>query len=128
MRIEELLEEVDRKHPNNVDRLFKWGRITQLEKMLLDECLLTHRISEAERRKAEEIAETETLEAGYEMLAQPPYHDVYIHYVAAQIAAINADTDAYTNESTLYNNALLTYKNYFNRTHRSLDGGQRWRF
>ena len=82
----------------------------------------------AEAEKAAQIAGMETLEAGYEPLAQPPYQDVYIHYVAAEIAAINADTDAYTNESTLYNNALLTYKNYFNRTHRSLDGGQRWRF
>lgn len=128
MTIDEMLTEIDRKHPNNVDHAYKWGKITQMEKFLLDECLKTHQISTEEAEKAAEIASMETLEAGYEPLAQPPYHDLYIHYVAAEIAAINADTDNYQNESTLYNNALLTYKNYFNRTHRSLDGGQRWRF
>lgn len=128
MTIDEMLEEIDRKYPNNVDKVFKWGKITQMEKYLLDECLKTHQISPAEAEKAAEIAGMETLEAGYTPLAQPPYHDLYIHFVAAEIAAINADTDAYGNESALYNNALLTYKNYFNRMHRSLDGGQRWRF
>ena len=128
MTVREILAEVDRKHPNNVDTYYKWGRITQMEKLLLDECLMTHQISEDEQKKAQEIAALATLEEDYEPLAQPPYHDLYVHYVAAQIAAINADTDMYANESALYNNALLTYKNYFNRTHRSMDGGQRWRF
>ena len=128
MTVKELLEEVDSKHPNNVDTVYKWGRITQAEQLLLDECLKTHEISVAEQKKAAEIAALRMVDADYEPLAQPPYHDLYIHYVAAQIAALNADTDAYTNEATLYNNALLTYKNWFNRTHRSIDNGQRWRF
>lgn len=128
MTVKELLEEVDRKHPNNVDTAYKWGRITQAEQLLLDECLKTHEISVAEQKKAAEIAALHMVDADYEPLAQPPYHDLYVHYVAAQIAAINADTDAYANEATMYNNALLTYKNWFNRTHRSIDNGQRWRF
>lgn len=128
MTVKELLEEVDRKHPNNVDTVYKWGRITQAEQLLLDECLKTHEISVAEQKKAAEIAALHMVDADYEPLAQPPYHDLYVHYVAAQIAAINADTDAYANEATMYNNALLTYKNWFNRTHRSIDNGQRWRF
>lgn len=128
MTIRDLLEDVDRLYPNQADPEYKWARITQIEKMLRDECLLTHQISEAEAQKAAEIASHDTLPADYEPIAQPPYHDLYIHYAAAQIAAINADSDGYANQSTLFNNALLTYKNYFNRTHRSLDGGQRWRF
>lgn len=128
MTVAEMLSEVDRKYPNNVDMAHKWGWIAQMEKLLLDECLKTHKLSVWEEKKAEEIASIDTPEADYCPLAQPPYHDLYIHYLAAQIAGINADTDAYANESALYNNALLTYKNAFNRTHRAADDGQRWRF
>ena len=124
----DILAQIDRQYPNNVDSADKWGMIRQLEKLLLDECLKTHEISVWEENKAAEIAALDPMQADYIPLAQPPYHDLYIHYAAAMMAGLNADTDAYINESTLYNNALLTYKNMFNRTHRTKDSGQRWRF
>ena len=45
-----------------------------------------------------------------------------------QIALVNTDTDQYENEQTLYNNALLTYKNWFNRTHRARIAGPKFLF
>ena len=124
----DILAQIDRQYPNNVDSRDKWDLIKQMEKLLLDECLATHELSVWEENKAAEIAALDPMQADYIPLAQPPYHDLYIHYAAAQIAGLNADTDAYQNESALYNNALLTYKNMFNRTHRTKDSGQRWRF
>ena len=123
----DMLAQIDRQYPNNVDSRDKWDLIKQMEKLLLDECLQTHELSVWEENKAAEIAALDPMQADYIPLAQPPYHDLYIHYAAAQIAGLNADTDAYGNESTLYNNALLTYKNMFNRTHRMKETGQRWR-
>lgn len=128
MTVADILGQVDRKYPNNVDMAHKWGWIAQIEKLLLDECLKTHQLNVWEQNKAAEMENMGVPEADYSPLAQPPYHDLYIHFVAAQIASVNADTDAYDNESALYNNALLTYKNMFNRTHRGADNGQRWRF
>ena len=55
MNVMEILAEVDMKYPNDVEQAHKWGWITTLEKLLLDECLRTHEISEAEQKKAEEI-------------------------------------------------------------------------
>ena len=51
-----------------------------------------------------------------------------MHYISMQIALVNVDTEQYENESTLYNNALLTYKKWFNRTHRSRERNLKWRF
>ena len=56
MNVMEILAEVDMKYPNDVELAHKWGWITTLEKQLLDECLMTHEISEAEQQKAAEIA------------------------------------------------------------------------
>ena len=128
MTVEEILAEVDMKYPNDVDKAHKWGWITQLEKLIVDECFLTHIISDQEKERVKRAVETVTFSRDYLPLAQPPYQDVYIHYLSSKIAQLNVDTDAYENESTLFNNALLTYKNMFNRTHRSIDKGQRWRF
>lgn len=127
MEVRDILAEVDLKYPNDVDTAHKWGWITQMDKLLLDEVLKTHELKVCEEKKAAEIESMTTARSDYEPLAQPPYQDVYIHYLAMQMAMINADTDAYNNESALYNNALLTYKNMFNRTHRTKETGKRWR-
>lgn len=128
MNVMEILAEVDMKYPNDVDQAHKWSWITTLEKQLMDECLMTHEISETEQQKAAEIARMKDLDRDYEPLAQPPYYEVYVHFLSMQIALINTDTDQYDNEQTLYNNALLTYKNWFNRTHRSGGSKLKWRF
>lgn len=128
MNVMEILAEVDMKYPNDVELAHKWSWITTLEKLFLDECLLTHEISEAELKKAEEIAALKDVDRDYEPLAQPPYYEVYVHFLGMQIALVNTDTDEYANEQTLYNNALLTYKKWFNRTHRSRGNRDKWRF
>lgn len=128
MNVMEILAEVDLKYPNDVDISQKWSWITTLEKMLLDECLMTHELSEEERIRAEEIRRLKDVGRDYKPVAQPPYHEVYVHYISMQIALVNVDTEQYENESTLYNNALLTYKKWFNRTHRSRERNLKWRF
>ena len=128
MNVMEILAEVDMKYPNDVDQVHKWSWITTLEKQLLDECLMTHEISAEEQQKAAEIARMKALDRDYEPLAQPPYYEVYVHFLGMQIALVNTDTDQYDNEQTLYNNALLTYKNWFNRTHRGGGSNLKWRF
>lgn len=128
MNVMEILAEVDMKYPNDVELAHKWSWITTLEKLLLDECLRTHEISVAEQMKGEEISALKDVDRDYEPLAQPPYYEVYVHFLGMQIALVNTDTDEYANEQTLYNNALLTYKKWFNRTHRSRGNRDKWRF
>lgn len=128
MDVMQILAEVDMKYPNDVDMAHKWTWITMLEKLFLNECLLTHEISEEEQKKAEEIHALKDVDRDYRPLAQPPYYEVYVHFVSMQIALINTDNEQYENEQTLYNNALLTYKKWFNRTHRARGSKQKWRF
>ena len=127
MTVNEILAQVDLKYPNDVETAHKWEWIVQIDKLLLDECLMTHELKVCEEKKADEIAAMVTASRDYEPLAQPPYHDIYVHYIALQMALINMDTDAYGNEMALYNTALMSYKNMFNRTHRIRESGPKWR-
>ena len=127
MTVKDLLADIDLKNPNDVQESVKRAWILTQEKLLLDEVLHTHVLSSEEAETAEALADLGTLDDDYEPLAQPPYQDLYIHYVNAQIALANVDTVAYENFQTLYNNALLTYKNWFNRTHRTGNTVRGWK-
>lgn len=127
MTVKDLLADIDLKNPNDVQESVKRGWLLTQEKLLLDEVLHTHVITAEEAEKAEDIADLGSMDDDYEPLVQPPYQDLYIHYVNAQIALANVDTVAYENAQALYNNALLTYKNWFNRTHRTGNTVRGWR-
>ena len=128
MKVLDILAEVDLKYPNDVEKAHILGWITTLEKQLLDEVLMTHEITEDELKKAAAIYAMQSVTQDYEPLVQPPYQEVYVHYLGMQIALVNVDNDQYENEQTLYNSALLTYKNWFNRTHRCKSKADKWRF
>ena len=127
MTVKDLLADIDLKNPNDVQESVKRGWLLVQEKLLLHEVLHTHVLTSDEASKANTLADLTALEDDYEPLAQPPYQDLYIHYVDAQIALANVDTVAYENAQALYNNALLTYKNWFNRTHRTGNTVRGWR-
>ena len=128
VKVKDILADVDLKNPNDVPVETKYGWLTVVEKQLLDECMLTHELSEDELQKAASMYAMEQVGDEYVLLAQPPYHDLYVQWVNAQIALVNLDNDAYANYQTLFNNALLTFKNYFNRTHRARIGGPKFLF
>ena len=54
-----------------------------------------------------------------ELLAPEPYDDLYIHYLDQRLALSNNDTKRFNVAATMYNNALLTYQQYCNRTYKT---------
>ena len=53
----------------------------------------------------------------FELIAEPPYSDLYIFYLDQRIALMNNEVGRYNTVSTLYNNAYTTFQAYWNRTH-----------
>ena len=54
------------------------------------------------------------------LLVPEPYDDLYIHYLDQRIAYNNNDTRRYNAAAQQYNNALLTYQQYFNRNYTTI--------
>ena len=56
------------------------------------------------------------------LLVQPPYDELYRHYVEAQIHYANGEMERYNNACAAWNNALLTYRDFWCRSHMSRQG------
>ena len=95
----QLLGRVDALLPNQYSRAEKMQWLAQAEGFVLREV-----------RQAEGALPEVT--EGYVLTAEPPYDELYRHYVEAQIHYANGETARYNNAAAQWNNAFLTYKDY----------------
>ena len=56
------------------------------------------------------------------LLAPAPYDGLYRHYVEAQIHYANGEMGRYNNACAAWNNALLTYRDFWCRSHMPRQG------
>ena len=62
------------------------------------------------------------------MLLVPfPYTDMYLFYLSAPIDLGNAEIAKYNNNKQLFNNAYLTFSDYYTRTHMPLTACREFR-
>ena len=55
-----------------------------------------------------------------ELIMPEPYAEAYIRYLSAQIDLHNADYQEYNNAIELFDDAYQSYKNWYNRNHKSV--------
>jgi hypothetical protein len=61
-----------------------------------------------------------------ELLVPPPYDEMYLHYLQAQMDYHNAEYDRYNRSMGMYQAVRTAFANHYNRTHRPL--GQRFSY
>lgn len=61
-----------------------------------------------------------------ELLVPPPYDEVYLRWLEAQIDYANGEYSKYNNSIAMFHAAFQGYRNFYNRTHMPL--GQRLKF
>lgn len=117
MNVTELISTYDEQRPNKVSAGLKSRWIKDLERLLYTETILTH---EGDPR----FTPADTPEEYFgkwddtsDIIAQPPYSSVYIYWMDMQNTANQNDTKRYNWAATMYNNALLSYQQYYNRTY-----------
>lgn len=117
MKVSDVIQQYNTDRPNQVEdeRKLRWLRT--LDAQVLREVIHTH---EGTKTGEEEDVDDLLRDFGMDtvLLIPEPYGDVYTHYLDEQIALMNNDIDRYNTSSTLYNNAYLTYQQWYNRTHR----------
>ena len=99
----QLLGRVDALLPNQYSRAEKMQWLAQAEGFVLREV-----------RQAEGALPEVT--EGYVLTAEPPYDELYRHYVEAQIHYCNGEMARYNSAAANWNNGLLTYRDYVCRT------------
>ena len=110
---QQVLTQVDDLLPNAYETDCKRRWLTQAEGFVVREILNAH-------DGGESIAVPEMLHDNDEMRVPAPYDELYRYYVEAQIHYANGEMARYNNASTAWNNAFLTYRDFYARTHMPL--------
>lgn len=62
------------------------------------------------------------------LLVPPPYDEMYLRWLEAQIDYHNSEDDRYNNAIMLFNNAYDDFKRHYTRTHMPVSKGDRFVF
>lgn len=144
MTVQTLISQYDEERPNQIEQNIKIRWLRQIEKMLWKEIVLTHSVHgmddllrkpkpDKKPDRKPEFYEGFDLEkyfedwdVGSELVADEPYQEVYIDYMDMQKARMLNENTKYNMASQLFNNALNSFRDYWNRTHFPKQSRPRW--
>ena len=95
----QVLQRVDALLPNSCEKAEKLRWLAQAEGFVLREIC----------RETEDLPE---MTEGTALTAEPPFDEMYRHYVESQIHYANGETGRYNSAASLWNNGFLTYRDY----------------
>ena len=155
MKVCEVIDNYNIERPNDVSDDRKLRYITNLERLVFTEIILTHKLDEKtkdyildvveayEKEQAlleDEANDDEVIKLFFkdkkddididtyfkafnydtELMADGIYSQLYMHYIDQQIASAENEPKRYNASTTMYNNAYITFQDYWNRTHMPL--------
>ena len=110
LTVGQVLLQVDALLPNQYTAEEKRRWLKQAEGFVIEEGIKVHEGGENCRLPEEWSDDTE-------LLVGAPYDELYRYYVEAQIHYANGEMNRYNNACTAWNNALLTYRDCYCRSH-----------
>lgn len=124
MTIQEVITLVDKLKPNSYPFTMKVKWLSKLDGQIYREVFATHEDNLVEGFHGYDDAEPERL-----LLVPFPYDaDIYTYFLQAQIDKENGEIAKYNQSITLYNTAYFNFQSWYNRTHKPLSAGTRFRF
>lgn len=132
--VAEIISQYNTERPNSVEDAQKVLWLRKCERMIINEILVSHEHDLEEETRVElKVVGSHLVVTGagsfeehidsFDMdsylLVPEPYDDLYIHYLDQRIALNNNDKTRYNTAAAQYNNALLTYQQYVNRTYKT---------
>jgi hypothetical protein len=117
MTVQECIDNYNEERPNQLADDLKIRWLKRLELLIMNEVILTHEGFEPYLYRLSPDS-SEDFDEDTELIIKEPYTDVYMHYIDMR-AAMNAnDTKRYNAAASLYNNALVTFHQFYNKTHK----------
>ena len=114
MTILEAVHKIDTVKPNSYTQPEKIKWLSTLDGIIKSEIIDTH--EDGENVVYEGYDDDSNLDT--ELLAPPPYDDLYIRWLEARIDYANGEYAKYNNSMIAYNDAYSLFANYYNRHHR----------
>lgn len=130
--VAQIIEQYNAERPNQVADELKVLWLRKFEHIIINEVLISHEhdLEDENKKGLKVVGSTLVISSAgsFEkhidnfgldtyLLVPEPYDDVYLYYLDQRIALNNNDKTRYNTASIQYNNALLTYQQYVNRTY-----------
>lgn len=124
MTIKEAIDLVDKLKPNSYPYLVKVKWLSKLDGQIYREVFATHEGNLAEGFHGYDDAEPERI-----LLVPYPYDaDIYTYFLQAQIDKENGEIAKYNQAITLFNTSYAAFQAWYNREHKPISVGSRFRF
>lgn len=132
--VAQIIEQYNAERPNQTEDSVKVLWLRKCEQMLINEIYVQHEhdLEDESKMSFKVVGSTLWITRGgsftdhisnfdmdSKLLVPEPYDDLYLHYIDQKIAYLNNDKARFNTASTMFNNALLTYQQYFNRTYQT---------
>ena len=106
-----MIAKVDTLKPNQYSEEDKMGWIADLEAAIYTEILARHEDA------PDSFDYSECTDSTRELTVKPPYDDIYLYYLSAQIDLYNRELTSYAQTATLYNTAWENYAAWYTQNH-----------
>lgn len=113
MKLIEAISKIDNLKHNTYTHEDKVAWLSRLDYMVKQEIMDTHEDNEG----AGFIGYDTDSDVETELLVPPPYDEVYLRWLEAQIDYANGEYSKYNNSIAMFNASYQGYSNYYNRTH-----------
>ena len=124
MTINEAINRLDNLKCNTYSRGDKLEWLSRLDGLLFRQVISQHEGAEEKTFSGY----TEDTDVDTKLLAEPPFDDLYLRWMEAQIDYHNGEYDRYNAAILLFNTALETYSNDYRMRHMPKSYGSRFRF
>lgn len=124
MKISEAIAQVDDLVPNNFEPKKKIGWLSNLDTRVKTQIIDAHEC----KNPVYFYGYDSEMDQEMELLVPPPYDEMYLRWLEAQIHYHNSDDERYNNAIVLFNNAYKGFKEYYTRTHMPISRGKRFIF
>lgn len=125
MTIQAAIDRIDEMKPNMFSDQQKVAWLSEVDGYVWREIIKTH---EGIPAGIDFVGYDLDTEMDTVLLVPEPYHGIYEHYLAAQMADKNRETGEYAKEMAAFNSAWQTYADYYNRMHAPVALVQQFRF
>ena len=117
MTVKDLMETVDRLHPNQFEQADKLHWLNQVEQTIWHEIITTHEGVEEDAEMPVYTAADMESGADTELLVPDPYSRLYEPWMEMQIASHNHEAMQHDVAATAFQAAYGDFRNWYNRHH-----------
>ena len=122
MKLGDAISRLDELKPNGFSRGQKIFWLSALDSTVKEEIIDRHEGGE----NVSFVPYDENCGEDTELLIPPPYDEVYLRYMEAQIDYANGEYDRFNNSNAMYAAAYTAFSRAYNRSHMPIGGSKKY--